>query len=659
MSDQRAEQGGAGGPGELPAAASRSAESPRDQGDSSAAAVLAGISDGIAALDNDWRLVYANPVVGRLLGRDTTNLMGRTLDQLLDLAADDPFRVAYRDSKQAGEPLTFTKYSEIFSSWIDVRGYPHPGGYTILFRLQGAKGPVSQELLDSERQREVTRSINQRIFDTSLDLILVVDRRGNVLRVSPSSRAILGFAPAELTGLNGTAFVHPDDLESTRNNMRLARHGRLTRNFECRYVHKDGHAVPLSWTGVWSEPDAQYFFIGRDMTDRITLESQLRQAQKMEAVGQLTGGVAHDFNNILTVIMGMTEVLAGEVSADPRLTPLVAAIDEATSRGAELTRRMLAFARKQPLLPLVVDLNEIVSGTTAMLRRTLGEDIAVKLVLADGLWPALADRSQIEDALLNLAVNARDAMPSGGRLVIETANVHLDEQYAAHNLEVVPGDYVSVSVSDSGVGMPRDVLERVFEPFFTTKEVGRGTGLGLSMVYGFAKQSGGHVKIYSEVGHGTRITLYLPRTAAAERDAEPVAARTVGAHPAGHETILVVEDSESVRKVAVSILRGLGYQVLEAEDGPSALTILSGGEEIDLLFTDLIMPNGMDGEELLKRAHVLRPGLKALFTSGYSEHFLQSRGNADAGVPLLNKPYRVHKLSEAVRKALDDAAPGA
>jgi PAS domain S-box-containing protein len=659
MSDERAEQRGSADSGELPAAALRGADSPHDQADNRAEAILAGISDGIAALDNDWRLVHANPAVGHLLGRDVTHLIGRTLDQLLDLPADDPFRLAYRDSKQAGEQLTFTKYSEVFSSWIDVRGYPHPGGYIILFRLQGARGPVSQQLLDNERLREVTRSINQRIFDTSLDLILVVDRRGNVLRVSPSSRAILGFAPDELIALSGTAFVHPDDLESTRNNMRLARHGRLTRNFECRYVHKDGHAVPLSWTGVWSEPDGQYFFIGRDMTDRVSLESQLRQAQKMEAVGQLTGGVAHDFNNILTVIMGMTEVLASEVSADPRLAPLVAAIDEATSRGAELTRRMLAFARKQPLQPLIVDLNEIVSGTTAMLRRTLGEDIAVKLVLADGLWPALADRPQIEDALLNLAVNARDAMPSGGRLVIETANVHLDEQYAAHNLEVAPGDYVSVSVSDSGSGIPPNVLERVFEPFFTTKEVGRGTGLGLSMVYGFAKQSGGHVKIYSEVGHGTRITLYLPRTAAAERDAESVAAPAVRAHPAGHETILVVEDSESVRKVAVSILRGLGYQVLEAEDGPSALIILAGGEEIDLLFTDLIMPNGIDGEELLKRAHVLRPGLKALFTSGYSEHFLQSRGNADAGVPLLNKPYRVQKLSEAVRKALDSAAPGA
>jgi PAS domain S-box-containing protein len=659
MSDRRAEQREGAESGELPPAALRSADSPRDQPGSRAEAVLAGISDGIAALDNDWRLIYANPAVARLLGRDMGPMIGKPIHESLDIQPDNPFRNAYEASKQSGESLAFSAYSEIFAAWLDVRGYPHPGGYTILFRAVSPDRPVSQELVESERRREVTRSINQRIFDTSLDLILVVGRRGNVLRVSPSSRAILGFAPEELTGLSGMAFVHPDDLEGTRNNMRLARHGGLTRNFECRYVHKDGHTVPLSWTGVWSEPDGQYFFIGRDMTDRVALESQLRQSQKMEAVGQLTGGVAHDFNNILTVIMGMTEVLAGEVSADPRLAPLVAAIDEATSRGAELTRRMLAFARKQPLQPLIVDLNQIVSGTTAMLRRTLGEDIAVKLVLADDLWPALADRSQIEDALLNLAVNARDAMPSGGRLVIETANVHLDEQYAAHNLEVTPGDYVSVSVSDSGGGIPPDVLERVFEPFFTTKEVGRGTGLGLSMVYGFTKQSGGHVKIYSEVGHGTRITLYLPRTAAAEHDSEPVEAPATRAHPAGHETILVVEDSESVRKVAVSILRGLGYQVLEAEDGPNALTILASRQEIDLLFTDLIMPNGMDGEELLKRAHMLRPGLKALFTSGYSEHFLQSRGNADAGVPLLNKPYRVQKLSEAVRKALDGAAPGA
>ena len=288
-----------------------------------------------------------------------------------------------------------------------------------------------------------------------------------------------------------------------------------------------------------------------------------------------------------------------------------------------------------------------------MLRRTLGEDITVKLVLADNLWPALADASQIEDALLNLAVNARDAMASGGQLVIETANVHLDEQYAAHNVEVTPGDYVSVVVADSGTGMPPEVVERVFEPFFTTKEVGRGTGLGLSMVYGFVKQSRGHVKIYSEVVHGTSIKLYLPRASAAVSGAEETVAPAPKVRHSGHESILVVEDSETVRKMTVSILQALGYQVQEAEDGPTALAILERSGPIDLLFTDLIMPNGIDGQELLRRARELRPGLKALFTSGYSEHFLRSRGSAEAGVPLLNKPYRAHKLSEAIRDALD------
>src|SRR5205814_10605361 len=366
-------------------------------------------------------------------------------------------------------------------------------------------GPI----LASEREREAIRSINQRIFDTSLDLILVVDKRGVFLRVSPSSRTILGYGPEEMTGRNAKDFILADDLEGTRGEMRLARHAGLSRNFQCRYLHKDGRSVAIAWTGIWSQPDGEYFFIGRDMTERIALESQLRQAQKMEAVGQLTGGVAHDFNNLLTVIIGMSELLSDAIGHDPALAPIVLAIDEAASRGAQLTQRMLAFARKQPLQARNIDLNEIVTRAGAMLERTIGEDIDLKLVLADGLWPALADPSQIEDVILNLAVNARDAMPNGGQLLIETANAHLDKQYAAQNVEVTAGDYVSVVVSDSGSGMPPEVVERVFEPFFTTKEVGRGTGLGLSMVYGIVKQSRGHVKIYSEVGHGTSIKLYL------------------------------------------------------------------------------------------------------------------------------------------------------
>jgi len=617
-----------------------------------AEAILAGISDGIVALDNDWRLAYANPAAERIWGRDLAPMIGKPLHESLDIAPDNPFRLAYTASKLNNEPIAFTGYSEVFGAWIEVRGFPHADGYTIMFRGASQDRPIAGRTVESEREREVTRSINQRIFDTSLDLILVVDRRGNFLRVSPSSLAILGYAPYDMIMRSAQDFVYPGDLAHTRENMRQARRGQLTRNFECRYVHKDGHPVPLAWTGVWSEPDGQYFFIGRDMTERVALEGQLRQAQKMEAVGQLTGGVAHDFNNILTVIIGMTELLSDALARNTELAPIVGAIDEAATRGAQLTRRMLAFARKQPLEARNLDLNEIVAHAVAILQRTLGEHIAVRPVLAEGLWQALADPSQVEDAILNLAVNARDAMPNGGRLVIETANAVLDEHYAAQNLEVTPGDYVAVSITDSGTGMPPEVIERVFEPFFTTKEVGRGTGLGLSMVYGFVKQSRGHVKIYSEVGHGTRITVYLPRAAVAEHEV-PATSAPVKAEQTGHETILVVEDSDAVRRVAVNILRHLGYQVREAEDGPHALAILQEPVHIDLLFTDLIMPNGIDGQELLRRARALRPGLKALFTSGYSEQFIKGRGPTEAGVPLLSKPYRTQKLAEAVRGVLD------
>ena len=658
MNDQRAEER-YGGDDPLvrsrgdPAAPAPGAATRGPPAQAGAEAVLAGISDGIIALDNDWRLVHVNPAAQRMWGRELSALIGKPIDEALDINPDNPFRAIYVASKLNNEPVAFTGYSEVFASWVDIRGYPHPDGYTIMFRPESEDRRGPGAILQREREREAIRSINQRIFDTSLDLILVVDGHGNFLRVSPSSLTILGYRPEEMIGQSAQQFVLSDDLENTRGEMRLARRGALSRTFECRYIHRDGHPVSIAWTGIWSEPDRQYFFIGRDITERMALESQLRQSQKMEAVGQLTGGVAHDFNNILTVIIGMTELLTDSVGRDPTLAPIVQAIDEAASRGAQLTQRMLAFARKQPLQARNIDLNDIATRAAGMLRRTIGEDIAVKVSLADGLWPALADPSQIEDVILNLAVNARDAMPNGGQLIIETANVYLDEQYAAQNLEVAVGDYVSVVVTDSGTGMPPEVVERVFEPFFTTKEVGRGTGLGLSMVYGFVKQSRGHVKIYSEVGHGTSIKLYLPRAhAASAEDAEPATVRLT-ANPGGDERILVVEDSPTVRHVTVGILRGLGYNVQEAEDGHAALAILEAPGEIDLLFTDLIMPNGIDGQELVRRARVLRPGLKALFASGYSEQFLKGRGPSEAGIPLLNKPYRTRSLAEAVRGVLD------
>jgi signal transduction histidine kinase len=323
-------------------------------------------------------------------------------------------------------------------------------------------------------------------------------------------------------------------------------------------------------------------------------QARMRQMEKMDALGQLTGGIAHDFNNILAVIIGMAELAAASVSDNPKLAAMLNQIDESAERGAQLVQRLLAFARKQPLKASPLDLNEAVKRVVGMLERTLGEDIRLETVLSACAWPALADPSQLDHALLNLAVNARDAMPKGGRLVIETSNVHLDEDYAAHNAEVVPGDYAAIVVTDSGTGIPADVLDHIFEPFFTTKEVGRGTGLGLSMVYGFVKQSGGHVKIYSEVGYGTSVRIYLPRAeqAASARAALPAGERERNVASAGHETILIVEDNPAVRKMAVSILEDLGYNVRQAPDGSSALDFLHGPDHVDLLFTDMVMPNG-------------------------------------------------------------------
>jgi PAS domain S-box-containing protein len=526
----------------------------------------------------------------------------------------------------------------------------------LLTRTTGLYARLSRLLETEQIERRHEAAMRRRIFDTSLDLILIVDRQGNVLQASPSTETILGYDPVGMAGRSAIEFLYPEDLEKTRDIMRRASRGESTHSFDCRYVHKDGRIVPLSWKGVWSEPDQQHFFVGRDMTERVALEQQLRQAQKMEAIGQLTGGIAHDFNNILAVIIGMTELTAAAVAHDPKVSAMVKQIDESAERGALLVQRMLAFARKQPLEPRILEVNAAVGRSVAMLERTLGEHINIQPVMGQDLWPALVDQSQLEDAIVNLAVNARDAMPNGGRLVIETSNAQLDEEYAARHAEVTAGDYVAINVTDSGSGMPPDIIERVFEPFFTTKEVGRGTGLGLSMVYGFVKQSRGHVKIYSEVGHGTSIRLYFPR-AMQQVPALEVSATLLSALPAGRESILIVEDDAAVRSMAVGALESLGYSVRQASDGKGALSCLREEGPIDLLFTDMVMPNGMNGHDLITAARAMRPGLKCLLTSGYSEQFIKASGSP-SDVRLLNKPYRRETLASIIRSVLEDNSAG-
>jgi signal transduction histidine kinase len=386
------------------------------------------------------------------------------------------------------------------------------------------------------------------------------------------------------------------------------------------------------------------------LREKYVVDQHLRQAQKMEAVGQLTGGVAHDLNNILTVIVGAMEVLTEAVADRPQLASLAKMIDDAAGRGADLTRRLLAFARKQPLHPREVDVNSLIIEAAGLLKPTLGEHIEIQTTLAGDASRALIDPSQLTNSILNLALNARDAMPEGGKLTITTSNVTLDEIYANAQGDVTAGNYVLIAVSDSGHGISAENLDKVFEPFFTTKDVNKGTGLGLSMVYGFVKQSLGHITIYSELGQGTTIRIYLPQATGATRPAElPVPSRSEG----GHETVLVVEDDPLVRAFVLTQIQSLGYVTLTAANADEALLVINGPQDIDLLFTDLIMPGAMNGRRLADAALRCRPQLKVLFTSGYSEDAIIHNGRLDTGVLLLAKPYRKLDLARMLRSALD------
>jgi CheY-like chemotaxis protein len=378
----------------------------------------------------------------------------------------------------------------------------------------------------------------------------------------------------------------------------------------------------------------------------------------MEAVGQLTGGIAHDFNNLLTVVTGNIGMAQRALDAanvtDARTRRALTGAMKGAERAATLTQRLLAFSRRQPLAPKVVDVDKLVVGMSDLLQRSLGELIKLQIIIAPGLWRVEADPNQLESAILNLAVNARDAMPEGGELVIETANARLDEDYAASHAEVPAGQYVMIAVTDSGTGMSKTVLERAFEPFYTTKEIGKGTGLGLSMIYGFTKQSGGHIKIYSEEGQGTTVKMYLPRLLRDAASDDDSGSLTSGFEASPRqETILVVEDDDDVRAYTVDCLRELGYRVLEAHDGPSALRLLERQEgPVDLLFTDVVMP-AMTGRELAEEAQKQQPRLRILYTSGYTRNAIVHAGRLDPGVDMIAKPFTFEALAEKVRDALD------
>jgi PAS domain S-box-containing protein len=513
-------------------------------------------------------------------------------------------------------------------------------------------------------QKRVTeRAVElERVFRLSGDILTVVDIDGRFRSLNPAWETITGHPVAETLGQRFADFVHPDDLSRTLETETRIQAGAAINGFENRYRRADGGYSVLSWRSVPIPEEGLIFGVARDVTQEKQREEQLRQSQKMEVVGQLTGGVAHDFNNLLTIIMGNLELLRRSLAdAGPKPLQRVDTAMDGARRAAALTHRLLAFARRQPLAPQPVDANRLLAGMADMLPRTLGEDVSVELIVTPGVWMAEVDPNQLENAVLNLAVNARDAMPNGGRLTIETENVFLDRTYAAAHADVPRGEHVMIAVSDTGSGMTPEVQERVFEPFFTTKPQGQGTGLGLAQVYGFIKQSGGHVAIYSEAGHGTTVRLYLPRLKPVARTVDGPAAgldaAPAGDSPAqGGQTILLVEDEVGVRKFAAEALQECGYHVLQAGNGDEALALLEETGGVDLLFTDVVLPGAINGRVLANEILRQRPQTLILFTTGYTRNAIIHNDRLDEGINFLGKPYSGAALGQTVQRLFTGAS---
>ena len=498
----------------------------------------------------------------------------------------------------------------------------------------------------------------ERIIDASLLAIVVLDPLYKVLVWNRAAERMFGYRAEEVIGRPYP--LVPDQVRPEFEMLfsRVAG-GEIIRDMEVRRRRKDGKLVDVTFSGApLYNADGSLrgaFFTIDDVTDRKATQQQLVQAQKMEAVGQLTGGIAHDFNNMLGTVIGNLDLARKHLEGRPEVLEMVDDALAGALRGAELVARLLAFSRKQPLQPAVIDLRKTIADLAPLLKRTLGEHIAIEVHVSEDTWLTKADPVQLENTLLNLAINARDAMPNGGRLSVECSNLALDDSFAPVYPDLKPGDYVVVSVSDTGTGMPPDVLARVFEPFFTTKRVGAGTGLGLSMVYGYMRQSGGIVKVYSEPGHGTTFRLFFPRAGEVGNQASALAPESAIV-PRGHERILLVEDNPDVRKIATRILEDLGYDLTTAENADAAFALLQRSS-FDLLFTDIVMPGTLNGLDLARRAREAYPDMRVLLTTGFSSKLMSDPKIPAMDAGLIVKPYREADLARTVRAALDSPAP--
>ena len=600
-----------------------------------------------------------------LLGlHPTGSLPVRTINSVVH--PGDPLLIHIHDSPKAPTPgyseLRILRADTGEERWIARRGEHRADGVGHGARFVGVIYDITASKTAEAKLRELAQTLEERVeertqerdrvWNSARDLFVAMSLDGVYRTVNPAWGPLLGYREDQLVGMRRGSLVHPEDVPAAQEAYRTLLRGEPIDSLDLRMRAADGAYRWINWSVV---PERDILFgVGRDITERKQLEEQLRQSQKMEAVGQLTGGLAHDFNNMLTGIIGGLELARGRIASgrEKEAARFMDVAIASAERAAALTHRLLAFSRRQSLDPQALDVRDLINSMEDLLHRTLGEQIEVAVVAPPDLWTARADGNQLESAILNLAINARDAMPSGGKLTVECANLSLDHVHLGQPDNVESGDYVVISVSDTGMGMPPNIRAKVFDPFFTTKPIGQGTGLGLSMVYGFVRQSGGRVGIYSEAGVGTTVRLYLPRVSEQvsphPAEAKAAARRATGAG----ETVLVVEDDPQVRMLVGTVLRDLGYAALEAADGATALRLLEGDENVRLMITDVGLP-GLNGRQLAEIARQKRPDLPVLFVTGYAPNAAVRADFLDEGMRMISKPFALDTMAETLREMLD------
>lgn len=620
---------------------------------------------GMALVSSTGTWINVNTALCTMLGYTEAELFARSIQEITH---PEDLEIDYKNAKQliSGERHSYQM----------EKRYLHKDGSTVwawisVMLMRDTEGNPSHyviqmlNLTDRKRMERALRRSEEQFrsaFDASPQGMALISPAGTWLMVNTALSEMFGYAKDEFGELGLKSLTHPDDLDTELDDIKKLLDGSLDGNgssiqLEKRYLRKDGETiwgqVTISLIRDEKGEPFQFVFQLMDLTKRKETEEQLVQAQKLEAVGQLTGGLAHDFNNLLAVILISLQLLERDHGDDPKTLKRIQAALDATERGADLTHRLLAFSRRQSLEQKILDVAELIEGMSELLKRTLGGGVKLKTEFKKDLWNVEVDQSQLETGLLNLAINARDAMPSGGDLTIEARNIHIDKAYAKAHKEVETGSYVLVAVSDTGVGIPAKLVDKVFQPFFTTKEVGKGTGLGLSMVYGFVKQSKGHIEVYSEEGVGTSIKLYLPALVDGHVSAVTETDVTDGEVVGGDEVILVTEDDPAVRQSVTSLFKSLGYRVVEAENGKMAVDILNSDSPIDLLFSDIVMPGGMDGIALAEKAEVLRPGIKILLTTGFAEGAVARNETLGEHMQIIGKPYRREDVAKKIRDVLE------